>query len=219
LTGSHGTTTLAAVSGSPPRQDSLARYLVDAAHSFPGESATLKEILDKVGERGLLVLCVALCVPFLVPVSIPGVSTVFGLALTVGALAVAMRRLPWLPRRMLDRPVSTAKLRASFEAGARRLGQFERLLRPRLVAVASLVRLNGLVLAFAGLLLMAPFGLVPFSNTLPAIAAMLLGLGMLYRDGAFVIAGYAATAATLAYFAALIAAAVWGGMRLGEVLG
>jgi len=204
------------VSGSP--QDSLSRYLVEAAHSFPGESATVKEILDKVGERGLLVLCIALCVPFLVPVSIPGVSTVFGLALTVAALAVARRRVPWLPQRMLDRSVSTEKLRATFEAGARRLQKLEHLLRPRLRAIASLTRVNGLVLAFAGLLLMAPFGLVPFSNTLPALAAMLLGLGMLHRDGAFVLAGYASTAATLAYFAVLIGAAVWGGMRLGEGL-
>jgi hypothetical protein len=48
---------------------------------------------------------------------------------------------------------------------------------------------------------------------------MLLGLGMLHRDGAFVLAGYAATLATLAYFAVLIAAAIEGGMRLGAALG
>jgi hypothetical protein len=197
----------------------LSRYLVEAAHSFRGESTTVREILERIGERGMLVLCIALCVPFLVPVSIPGVSTVFGLAIVVAALAISSRRLPWLPRRMLDRPVATAKLRATFEAGAQRLQKLEHMLRPRIAPVARLTRLNGLVLAFAGVLLMAPFGLVPFSNTVPAVAAILLGLGMLHRDGAFVLAGYAATFATLAYFAVLISAAVWGGMELGAALG
>lgn len=201
------------------RSEALSAYLVEAAHSFRGESATVGEILERVGERGMLVLCIALCVPFLVPVSIPGVSTVFGLAIVVAALAVSSRRLPWLPRRMLEKQVATAKLRATFEAGALRLQKLEHMLRPRIGPVARRTRLNGLVLAFAGVLLMAPFGLVPFSNTVPAVAAMLLGLGMLHRDGAFVLAGYAATLATLAYFAVLIGAAVWGGMELGAALG
>jgi hypothetical protein len=166
----------------------------------------------------MLVLCAALCVPFLVPVSIPGVSTVFGAALTAAALAISARRLPWLPRRWLEKPVATAKLRATFEAGARRLEKLEGLLKPRIEPLAKLGRLNALMLAFTGLLLMAPFGFVPFSNTAPAIAAILLALGMLHRDGAFVLAGYASIALTLVYFAALIGAAIYGGLELGALL-
>lgn len=196
----------------------LSRYLVRTARLFSGESATVEEVLERIGERGLLVMCIALCVPFLVPVSIPGVSTVFGLAITLAAIAVASGRVPWLPQRMLRKQVATAKLREALEAGAQRVEKLESWLRPRLVPVTSLVRFNGLVLAFTGLLLMAPFGLIPFSNTLPAVAAILLGLGMLHRDGAFVLAGYAATAATLAYFAFLIGAAIYGGMELGALL-
>jgi hypothetical protein len=200
-------------------EPSLSEYLVETARSFGGETATVREVFDRVGERGWLVLCIALCVPFLVPVSVPGVSTVFGLAITMAALAISARRVPWLPKRMLDRTVPTASLRDAFEAGARRIERLERMLRPRVEPVARLTRVNALVLAFTGVLLMAPFGFVPFSNTVPAVAAILLGLGMLHRDGAFVLAGYAATLATLAYFAVLIAVAIQGGMRLGAALG
>ena len=207
---------MSTVHGAPA--EALSRYLVETAHSFPGEKTTVREILERVGERGMLVLCVVLCVPFLVPVSIPGVSTIFGFAITVAALAISSRRLPWLPRRMLDKEVATARLRTTFEAGARQLERLEHLLKPRIEALARLQRTNALVLAFTGILLMAPFGLVPFSNTAPAIAAMLLGLGMLHRDGAFVLAGYAATLLTVLYFAVLIGAAIWGGMELGAAL-
>jgi len=206
------------VSRSPVPQEALSSYLVETARSFAGESTTVREILERVGERGMLVICIVLCVPFLVPVSIPGVSTVFGFAITLTALAVASGRLPWLPRRILDKPVATAKLREALEAGAGRMARLERLLRPRIGPVASLARLNGLLLAFAGILLMAPFGLIPFSNTVPAVAAILLGLGMLHRDGAFVLAGYASILATLLYFGLLIGAAIYGGMELGTLL-
>lgn len=189
------------------------------AHALEGESATVEQVLERIGERGLLVMCIALCVPFLVPVSIPGVSTVFGLAIVLAALAVASGRVPWLPQRMLRRPVATAKLREALLAGARRVERLETWLKPRLAIVTALVRLNGLVLAFDGVLLMAPFGLIPFSNTAPAVAAILLGLGMLHRDGAFVLAGYAGTLATLGYFAFLIGLAVYGGAELGAWLG
>jgi len=203
----------------PAAAEPLSQYLVRTAHSLHGESATVEQVLEKIGERGLLVMCIALCVPFLVPVSIPGVSTVFGLAIVLAAVAVASARVPWLPQRMLRRPVATARLCEALEAGAQRVEKLERWLKPRLAPVASLARLNGLVLAFDGLLLMAPFGLIPFSNTVPAVAAILLGLGMLHRDGAFVLAGYAATLATLAYFTFLIGAAIYGGMELGALLG
>lgn len=199
-------------------QEALSTYLVQTAASFPGEKTTVRAILDRVGERGMMVLCVFLCVPFMVPVSIPGVSTVFGFAITLAGLAVSSKKLPWLPRRMLEKEVQTASLRKTFEAGAKKLARLEKLLKPRVQAVASLVRLNGLALAFAGVLLMAPFGLVPFSNTLPALAAMFLALGMLHRDGAFVLAGYATTLGTLVYFGVLIAGAIYGGMELGEML-
>ena len=59
-------------------------------------------------------------------------------------------------------------------------------------------------LIFAALPLMAPFGFVPFSNTLPAYAILLMSIGMSQRDGLVVIAGYLLILASLIYFGALI---------------
>ena len=63
-------------------------------------------------------------------------------------------------------------------------------------------RINGLVLMGAGVLLMAPLGLIPFSNTLPGVAILLLAAGISQRDGLVVVAGYVMVVLTIVYFAA-----------------
>jgi len=59
-----------------------------------------------------------------------------------------------------------------------------------------------------------PFGLITFSNTLPALAVIFLSAGMMQRDGLALLLGYAAVCLTLLYFALLITA---GGATLMEV--
>ena len=54
------------------------------------------------------------------------------------------------------------------------------------------------------LLLMLPFGLVPFSNTLPALALLAYAIGFIQRDGVAVLLGHVANVGTIVYFSVLI---------------
>ncbi len=83
----------------------LSATLLAVADALPPQSVTLRDLLTLIGEQGLLLLCVFLCLPFLIPVSIPGVSTVFGLAIIFIGLGVTFNRLPWFPRPILNRPL------------------------------------------------------------------------------------------------------------------
>ena len=74
--------------------------------------------------------------------------------------------------------------------------------------------LNNLAFILGALLLMAPFGFVPFSNTLPAIALLLFAIGFLQRDGGAVLLAHLANLATIIYFAILIGG---GGLVVKEV--
>ncbi len=56
--------------------------------TIQGEQVTLRELLALVGEQGLLLFCVVLTLPFLLPVSIPGVSTLFGLVIILVSLGI-----------------------------------------------------------------------------------------------------------------------------------
>jgi hypothetical protein len=65
--------------------------------------------------------------------------------------------------------------------------------------------LNNCALILGSVLLMAPFGLIPFSNTLPALAILCLAIGLLQRDGLCVLFGHLTNLSTIIYFAVLIA--------------
>jgi len=198
-------------------EQSLASTLLTASTQIPTEGTTLRSLFALIGEQGMLMFCMVLTIPFLLPVSIPGVSTVFGLLITLIGVGVTLNRVPWLPRALMDRHLNAEHLVPALERGAKLFARFDRVIRPRWLAIthgATINRVNGLALVLAGLLLMAPLGFIPFSNTIPALACLFLAAGMLQRDGLFVLAGYLALAGTLVYFGALIVAALVAGNSL-----
>jgi hypothetical protein len=184
----------------------LGQTLRELAHSITGERITVRELMGMVGEQGLLLALMFLALPFLVPVSIPGVSTVFGLVAILISIGVTLNRVPWLPDRLLDRPIDAAKLSQAIERGASLFGRIDRISHPRMQRLtenAAMNRMAGLALLATSILLIIPFGLVPFSNTLPAWAILLLAAGLLQRDGVLILLGYLLLLLTVVYFGAL----------------
>lgn len=203
------------------RSDTLQEALKRAA-GMPGPSVTLREILAEVGDHGPLILCAVLCVPFMIPVSIPGVSTVFGLAVLLLGVGITLNRMPWLPRQIMDRNINAEKLGGVLRRGIDIVARVEAVIRPRLgflTSGAMASRINGLAIIAGAVLLMLPLGLVPFSNTLPALAIILFCIGMSQRDGVLVIGGYAMLVATVIYFSVLAYAAIAAGRGLAALLG
>jgi hypothetical protein len=189
----------------------LSEALETTRAAVAGHVVTLRELLGLVGEQGLLVFCAILAMPFLLPVSLPFMSTALGLPMLLIAAAVVLNRVPWLPDRLLDHALPTATVQHILERAAHAADRFEHLVRPRLLgltASAAINSVNGIVLVVSVLVLMAPLPLVPLANTLPAVAIILLCLGMAERDGVVILLGHLATSlaavfvGTLLYFAA-----------------
>lgn len=183
-----------------------------------GHTITLRELMASIGEQGLLLVCAIASLPFLIPVSIPGVSTVFGAAIIMISIAITLNRMPWLPARILDKQMQTSKLLPALEKGISIVSKLDNYIRPRLPALTGSLfanRINGLAIMAAGILLMLPLGLIPFSNTLPAVAILLFSAGMIQRDGFFVVGGYAFLVLTVVYFSVLTYLAFIAGQGLG----
>jgi len=190
--------------------------------SIRGEHVTLRQILSEMGESGLLLLCGLLSLPFLFPVSIPGVSTVFGAGIVLIGIAITFNRLPWLPEKLVDRRLESRKLVPVLERGVNVLRRMDRFIRPRVSLLTTGIvmnRLNGLTLTGAGVLLMMPLSFIPFSNTLPGVAILLLSAGISQRDGLVVAGGYLLTLLTLVYFGGLAYAAYAAGQSLNLIGG
>ena len=182
--------------------------LEDIIHSIKDEHVTLRDLLAMMGESGLLLLCALLSLPFLFPVSIPGVSTVFGAGIVLISAAITFNRLPWLPQTLADRRLESGRLKPVLQRGVTMLRRFDRFFKPRLMGFASgavVNRINGLVLMGAGLLLMAPLAGCGTQTKLsqPGIAILLLAAGISQRDGLVVLAGHVMVVLTIVYFAGL----------------
>lgn len=190
------------------QEGSLADRLGLVMDGLPAGGVTLAEIRDLVGHDGLMLLTAFLTLVFMVPVSIPGVSTVFGAAILLIGICRLLGRALWVPKSLEKRVVSTEKLRGAFNRGLVLFQRLERVSRPgrvKWLTSGGVIRvLNDLGLVLGAVLLMMPFGLIPLSNTLPAIALLLLAIGLLQRDGVCILLGHVMNVVTMIYFAILI---------------
>ena len=199
-------------------RDSIGEQLSAVIDGMPAGPVTLGPLVDRLGSDGMLLLTILLTLVFLIPVSIPGVSTVFGAAiLLIGISRLSGRRL-WIPQRIRARQLPGDRLRAALTRGLAFVQKLERFSRPhRLPAFAerrAALFTTHVAFVFAAVLLMAPFGFVPFSNTLPAVALFFYAIGLMQRDGGAVLIGHLATVATVVYFAVLL---LGGGLALREL--
>lgn len=198
--------------------ESMAVQLNGIIEKLPPEGVNLSKILDLVGDSGLLVLTGLLSLVFLIPVSIPGVSTVFGAAILLIAVSRLFRRKLWLPESVQQREIASDKLRDVLTRAMSWMHRLEKIARPnrlKWLSSGAMDTVNNLMLILGAVLLMAPFGFVPFSNTLPALAIIFLVLGLLQRDGACIVLGYLTNLASIVYFGVLIAG---GGMAIQQAL-
>lgn len=199
--------------------DSLGEKLKVIIGKLPSGGVTLAEIRDLVGQDGLLLLTAFLTLVFMVPVSIPGVSTVFGAAILLIGICRLFGRNLWLPRRIAQRVLPSDKLRDGLNRGSIWVHRLERVSRPHrmkwLTSAGVMDTVNSCALIAGAVLLMAPFGLIPFSNTLPALALLFFAIGLLQRDGLCILLGHLSNVVSVIYFTFLIAG---GGAAIREVI-
>lgn len=203
----------------PEVRMSAALAAAEAAVRDP--AVTLRELLAMLGEQGLLVFCGVLAAPFLLPVTVPGMSTVLGLPMLLIGFAVMVSRVPWLPERLLNRSLPAETVRSVLARVRGWAERFEHLVRPRLLGLTggSVINfLNGALVIAAVLLLMAPIPFVPFVNSIPALAIMLLCFGMAERDGVVILLGYVTTVVAAVYVGGLVILLFYAGMRHEDAL-
>jgi hypothetical protein len=124
----------------------------------------------------------------------------------------------WLPQRIAQKVLPSEKLHTALDKGGVWVHRLERISRPHripwLASPGLMDTINNLALIAAAVLLLAPFGLIPFSNTRPALALLFFAIGLLQRDGLFVVLGHLSNVLTVIYFTVLI---VGGGAAIREL--
>lgn len=164
----------------------LNRLLRRLADDGAEDGLTLAEIRDRLDERAYGLLILILSIPCLVP-GLYGVPQVVGIAILILAIQLLIgREEPWLPAWLLRLRARAAWLTAMADFAETRLGWIRRLSRPRW---RRLVEGPGERLAAAFMILATVTIVLPMTNTIPSVALALLSVGLIQRDGLFVLGG------------------------------
>jgi hypothetical protein len=175
--------------------------------SRPGD-LTLNELLLATSSRGPYAVIVLLCIPFLTPISLPGISNVFGAVIMILAWQIAREHPARLPSQFGDRSLSPKLMSGILRASSRLLMWIERLVRPRRfrwLGTGFARWTNASMIALGGLLLALPLPpTIPLSNFVPGVATLLLAASVMEKDGVMVWWGYLATVAATVYLTVMV---------------
>lgn len=169
-----------------PKQ-ALSSLLLALAQREDAARVSIDDLLQALGDRALGALIFFFAFPNVLPLP-PGTSFILGapLVFLVGQLMLSMP--PWLPHFIGKRSMAQPDFAALVARIVPWLVRAEKLLRPRLQALSSepMERVIGAVSLLLALLVVLP---IPFGNMLPALAISCMALGLLERDGVWIVLG------------------------------
>ncbi|KQT49392.1 hypothetical protein ASG47_03390 [Devosia sp. Leaf420] len=172
----------------PSRDDHrLSATLLRIASEPDRERIFIRDLLRELDHRALAALLFIFAVPNTIPVP-PGVSGVLGAPLIFLGAQLMLGRSPWLPRIIADRSFARTDFEKVVIKVGPWLGKAEKLMRPRLEILARppAEYLVGAMVLLLAIILFLP---IPLGNMLPAIAISILALGLIERDGIWILVG------------------------------
>ncbi len=180
----------------------IVQRLREAAADLPEERVSMQAMAQAHGPEAHGTLLLLMAAPCLLPV--PGVGTVLGLGMA--ALALAMWRghtAACLPRRVaqVELPRQWAQRVLGLLASAYALAGRHARARFSHLAAAGKRSWTAVAVGLMAFIVILP---IPFGNVLPALAMMLIGLGMVFRDGVAVVLGLAMAGVALCVTAGLL---------------
>ncbi|HEY0919827.1 exopolysaccharide biosynthesis protein [Devosia sp.] len=190
--------------------DRLSAILLAIAQAQDRERISIGDLLEALRRRALGALLFIFAVPTALPMP-PGVSAVVGAPLLFLSAQLMLGIKPWLPRIITDRSLSRVDFEKVVATVAPWLARAENIMRPRLTFMAHrpVIHLVGLVALIMSIVLFLP---IPLGNMLPSIAICIMSLGLLERDGVWVLIGLVTAVISLVIVWGVLWALVFGAL-------
>lgn len=187
----------------------VSELLQTVAAAWPDERVELGALIATLGARGHGVLITLFALPNLLPFYVPGLSPVVGVPMLIlCAQLFAGRSTPRLPGFVTRRAVSRARLMQVAERATPWLRRVERVVRPRRSPLSrhAEARLVGALGVLLSLVVILP---TPFTNGPPALACLVMAMGLLAEDGVTILAGAAFGLLAAAFSLAILGSLGW----------
>ena len=196
-----------------PEGLSLSDMLQRLADEGDSERISIGDLVAALGDRALGALLFIFAFPNALP-ALPGTSAILGAPLVFLAAQLALGLKPWLPGFIARRSVARKDFQSLIARVRPWLQRAERMLRPRASALAlpPMEYVVGLICFLLAIVVLLP---IPLGNMLPALSISLLALGILERDGYWIVAGLAAAAGATVLVSGVILGLVKGALFMG----
>jgi hypothetical protein len=194
----------------------LQRYFLEEERP---SQVTLADILLLAKERIFGFLLVILSLPSALPIPAPGYSVPFGILIFILAVQLIIgAKTPWLPQKMMNKPLKLETVQGFLKAGIPWLRRIEAIARPRLSYIC--ITLPGRVTIGCAIALMAISMMIPIpgTNTLPAMGIFVTGFGLLEDDGAISLGGLVLCLMGAILTTSILFALMWGGSSLLDII-
>lgn len=180
------------------------KKLDEIQEELPDENISLKELINVMSGEGLQFMIIILIAPFLIPASIPGSSTPFGILIILLEIAYLNNKSLYIPDFIGKYEISKENVLKLFDIIKKALGYVEKISKPRgkLSSKKYVLKINAIVNIILAFLLFLPLP-IPFTDFVPAISMLLLAVSTLEHDSYLMILGYVAAILTVIYFSSV----------------
>lgn len=173
----------------PSTLSALVRHL---ERTLPeGDSVSFGQLLHHLGIHGFVFFLLLLALFNIVIFMLPGLSILFGVPMLILAAQMVLGiRTPIFPDVIRRRTIRGATLHKGLDLAVAALEKIENTIRPRFLFLThpAVLRVHALAALVLALMVAVP---VPFLNLPPTVGVVLLSIGLLQRDGLFILGAYA----------------------------
>lgn len=167
--------------------DRLSAILTAIAEAEDRDRISIGDLLDALKRRALGALMFIFAIITALPMP-PGVSAIVGAPLVFLSAQLMLGMNAWLPRIITDRSLSRVDFHRVMKVASPWLARAEGIMKPRFEVLAKrpAVYFIGFVTFVMALLVLLP---IPGANMAPSIAICIIALGLLERDGIWIVLG------------------------------
>lgn len=192
---------------------SIFAILEDFVAQHREERVSVRELVNHLGEHGLLLLLLVFALFCALPLPIPGIHVFLSLPLFyVTIQQMCGRRSLWLPDKVLNQTLPRTGFVAMLDYTGPWFLWLEKFIRPRLSFLCHGVwyQVMGAVALFITCIIVIP---LPLTNVIPALSIAMISLGMLCHDGLATLTGVLVGLLWCLAWIILVAIIGWTGMH------
>jgi len=195
-----------------PQPKRLSEILEEVAVDETRDRISVGDLLQAMDGRAFGALLLIFAFPNMLPTP-PGTAGILGMPLLFLSVQMMLGQSPWLPGFIAKRSMTRDALQQIVSRATPWLARAEKLLKQRLTLLVHPMaeRALGALCLLVAVVLMLP---IPFGNMLPSFAICVIALGVLERDGLWIVGGVILSAVAVGIVGAMGYAVVKSAMFL-----